>query len=96
MVFLTPPPSTRKEQSFMKPTGGLIYYEDLYGQPNEDEAFDRFPDECEEESSSGDESTNHTPKSFFARFHEPKNKKCAAGTDLVEGGEFGQSERKGK
>ena len=64
----------------MKPTPGLPYYEDLYGQPNEDEAFDRFPDVCEEESSSSGENVNDTPQSFFARFSAPKRKKSAVDT----------------
>ena len=79
MVFLTPPTSTRKENknTFMKPVKGLTYYEDLYGKLNEDETFDRFPDECEEESSSSDESVNLTPESFFARLRERKSKEPA-------------------
>ena len=78
----------------MNPTPGLTYYEDLYGQPNEDEAFDRFPDVCEEEeSSSSDENVNDTPESFFARFRGLKNKKSGVDTATGLGGEIGVSER---
>ena len=77
----------------MNPTSGLPYYEDLYGQPNEDEAFDRFPDVCEEESSSGDENVEHTPQSFFARFRAPKSRKSGVDTATGLRGEFGVSER---
>lgn len=42
----------------MADSSRLPYYEDLYGTRNEDEEFDRFPEECkdsssEEESKSG-------------------------------------------
>lgn len=59
----------------MKPLHGLTYYEDLYGEVNEDEAFERFPDECEEESSSSEESESPEAGLFLAESHQPKNKK---------------------
>lgn len=40
-----------------------IYYEDLYGSPNEDELFDRFPDTCESESDSTGEKSKRISKS---------------------------------
>ncbi|EMD01301.1 hypothetical protein BAUCODRAFT_128249 [Baudoinia panamericana UAMH 10762] len=52
MTLLTPPQLQRGKRY------GLAYYEELYGEQNADEAFDRFPDECEDDSSSGDDESN--------------------------------------
>jgi hypothetical protein len=63
---------------FTTPLTTPVYYEDLYGKPNPDEEFDRFPDVCEEESSSSEESNKPKPTSpqegFFTRYRTPKRK----------------------
>lgn len=55
----------------------MPYYEDIYGKLNSDEEFDRFPDKCEEESSSEDDQASdnklqETPRGFFKAFATPK------------------------
>lgn len=52
MALRTPPPSRQKK------TNRFTYYEDLYGTRNGDEEFDRFPDECEDETDSDDNSAS--------------------------------------
>jgi hypothetical protein len=53
-MFRTPPSTFKKQKAtFMKPPAGRgRYYEDQYGELIEDEAFDRFPDDCEDETDS--------------------------------------------
>ncbi|TKA69368.1 hypothetical protein B0A55_06154 [Friedmanniomyces simplex] len=58
------PPTNRKVKERPK------YYEDIYSTENADEAFDRFPDDCESESDSGNDmeaspSTRAKPAGFF-------------------------------
>ena len=65
----------------MEPSNRLPYYEDFYGEQNEDEAFDRFPDECEEETDSDNDMVddqNQAPASgayvgFFRPYATPKS-----------------------
>lgn len=46
-----------------------VYYEDLYGSPNEDEEFDRLPEACDEESGSEVEESKRFSKSAeYKRF----------------------------
>ncbi|KAF2173333.1 hypothetical protein M409DRAFT_17273 [Zasmidium cellare ATCC 36951] len=52
MAYLTPPSSKRKNRSVFNKHRQPIYYEDLYGEMNKDEEFDRYPDKCETESES--------------------------------------------
>ena len=40
MTYPTPPPTNRKANKFMEPANKLTYYEDLYGQRNEDEELE--------------------------------------------------------
>lgn len=79
MALPTPPPTDRKVNRFMEPANKLSYYEDLYGERNEDEEFDRHPDDCEDETDSDDnegknKNANAQP-GFFARFAKPNKKK---------------------
>lgn len=60
MAFPSTTASAREQPRFMAGEFKLPYYEDLYGKHNEDEEFDRFPDECQESSS--DEETKNRPK----------------------------------
>jgi hypothetical protein len=62
-MFRTPPSTFKKQKTtFMEPSAGRgRYYEDQYGELNEDEAFDRFPDDCEDETDSDDEDPEGTP-----------------------------------
>jgi len=82
MSFFTPPPSARKSiiKSF-KPTKRLKYYEDIYGTINEDEEFDRFPDECETESDSDEEEPKRevagSNAGFFKKYAGQKRKKAS-------------------
>lgn len=60
-MFTTPKTKPEKE----------IYYEDIYGSPNEDEELDRFPDACESDPDSEDEkgkgfSSSADYKRFFS------------------------------
>lgn len=50
MSHLTPPPGKLKTRGFFKKYTQPTYYEDLHGTMNKDEAFDRYPDNCESES----------------------------------------------
>lgn len=70
-----------KQKAFMKPANRFTYYEDLYGERNEDEEFDRFPDACEDEIDTEDERNMSERRpayepggsnGFFARFATPK------------------------
>lgn len=73
MPLPTPPPPSQIPRL-------LTYYEDEYGVKNEDEQFDRFPDDCEEESDSDDdkEKSQVVSKtgagSFFRRFRNTSQK----------------------
>ena len=74
MTLLTPPPSAIKANKFMDPNNKFTYYEDIYGRRNEDEDFDRSPDQCEDEI---EEATDQNGGSrvqlgFFEKFAEPK------------------------
>ena len=108
MAFPSPPQPILKLNMFTAPPGKPVYYEDLYGERNPDEEFDRFPDVCEEESSSSYESDK--PKSippgspqkssrqspqegFFARFRTPKRKE-PAGESEDGSVKYGESKRK--
>jgi hypothetical protein len=92
-MFQTPPSTVRKEgKRFMEASNPLPYYEDFHGDVNEDEAFDRFPDQCEEETDSEDEDRNRTSKrpvqnesiarssGFFKRFTNPMRSNPMPGT----------------
>ena len=59
MAFPTPPSSARRKNSSTEAFKKLPYYEDLYGERDADEEFDRFPDECEDETTSEDEAKGH-------------------------------------
>ena len=73
----TPTPSPNKRAGFMEPLSKFIPFEDFYGQQNEDEQFDRFPDECEEEASSDNDHAEKlgTRTSFFAQFVTSERKR---------------------
>ena len=85
---------------FTSPLTKPVYYEDLYGERNPDEEFDRLPDLCEEESTSGEESEKPKQTSpqplqarFFARFRGPKRKQAESASE-VESARFGEAKRK--
>lgn len=60
MSYSTPPSTVRK--GIFTRTRQPEYYEDLYGERNAEEAFDRHPDICESESDSEDEDTKSFSK----------------------------------
>ena len=75
MALLTPPSLTRKTQDVTQQSRKLTYDEDIYRKRNEDEEFDRFPDECDDETDS-DEAKQMKMMSgnnagFFSRFPTP-------------------------
>lgn len=77
MAYQTPPSSVRRS-TLLTDSRKMPYYEDVYGKHNTDEEFDRFPDVCEEESSSEDEPAGkmmqpETPRGFFKAFTTPKS-----------------------
>ncbi|KAK3725149.1 hypothetical protein LTR37_000660 [Vermiconidia calcicola] len=74
MAIPTPPATGHKANKFMESSGKLSYFEDIYGKPNEDEHFDRFPDECENETDSNSSSPSNQMLSFFSKCTEPKRK----------------------
>lgn len=91
MAFPTPPPSAARAKTFMESSKKLEYYEDLYGQRNEDEDFDRFPDQCEDETD-GDEEPDVNGRrrvqlGFFKKFAHPKPKESSKSS----GGELGST-----
>ena len=50
-MFPSPSASNQRPAKVMAGSSRLPYYEDLYSTRNEDEEFDRFPEECNESSS---------------------------------------------
>lgn len=84
----------------MEPSNKLAYYEDYYGERNVDEEFDRFPDKCEDESSTEDDTYPHPKKSdvavgFFKTFATPKGKDRPGRQAYDRFGEISKT-RKGK
>ena len=95
MAYQTPPASGRKN-TLLGATSRLPYHEDVRVKLNSDEEFDRFPDECEEESSSDDEQASEaerTPirKGFFKAFATPKSSdsRVKVGSDRLRGSRHG-------
>lgn len=76
MAYQTPPASGRKN-TLLGAANRLPYYEDVRGKLNSDEEFDRFPDECETDSSSRDSERpsererTQTRKGFLKGFATP-------------------------
>lgn len=48
----------------------VVYYEDLYGERNEDEEVDQFPDSCESEIDSDEEIKKSSRSRAHQRFFE--------------------------
>lgn len=55
MAYPTPPPTSKKTNRFMEPTNKLTYYEDVYGNRNEDEDLKGNADACEDDTESEDD-----------------------------------------
>lgn len=76
MPYPTPPPTVRK--GMFTRTRQPEYYEDLYGERNAEEAFDRHPDICESESDSEDEDTKDFSKyKLYQRLFGEDGKKAS-------------------
>jgi len=77
MGLLTPPQSYRK-RGFMGPRKKL-YYEDLYGRRNYNEEFDRYADNCDNETESDKETdqvlTSDVPTAGFSKPYTGKQKR---------------------